>query len=152
MSKKTIALQQHHSNRVMINKVPAAAFFPGSLVELTSADKVQKHSTQNGVVAPAMFALEDANQGKTIDDAYATTGIASVWIPQKGDVVYGILADGQNVSVGSLMGSNGDGTMKIHTANIVAISLEALDLSDSSGAETEDSALGYDKRFKMMIV
>lgn len=149
---KTIVVNQVSRDRAQIERVPAAAFHPGHLLELTTADKVQKHSTQNGLVTPPMFAIEDNLQGKTINDAYATTGRAQVWMPQRGDEVYAVLADGQNVSIGSKLASNGDGTLKTHTANIIAVAIEALDLSDSSGAETEDSALGYDKRLKVRIV
>ena len=148
----TIVLKQVFRDRAQIEKVPAAAFHPGHLLELTTADKVQKHSSQNGVVTPPMFAIEDNLQGKTIDDAYATTGRAQVWIPQRGEEVYAVLADGQNVSVGSTLASNGDGTLKTHTSNIIAVAIEALDLSDSSGGESEDTALGYDKRIKVRIV
>ena len=148
---KTIVVKQVQRDRAQIEKVPAAAFYPGHLLELTTADKVQKHSTQNGVVTPPMFAIEDNIQGNTIDAAYATTGRAQVWIPQRGDEVYAILADGQNVSIGSKLASNGDGTLKIHTANIIAVAIEALDLSDSSGGES-DGTLGYDKRVKVRIV
>jgi len=149
---ETIVLKPIIRDRAQIEKVPAAAFYPGHLVELTTADKVQKHSTQNGVVTPPMFAIEDNIQGKTIDDAYATTGRAQVWIPQRGEEVYAVLADGQTVTIGSKLASNGDGTLKTHTANIIAVALEALDLSDSSGGETEDDSLGYDKRIKVRIV
>lgn len=148
---KTIVVNQVQRDRAQIEKVPAAAFYPGHLLELTTSDTVQKHSTQNGVVCPPMFAIEDNIQGKTIDDAYATTGRAQVWIPQRGDEVYAILADGQNVSIGSLLASNGDGTLKIHTANIIAVAIEAVDLSDSSGGESSGT-LGYDKRVKVRIV
>ena len=148
---KTIVVNQVQRDRAQIEKVPAAAFYPGHLLELTTSDTVQKHSSQNGIVTPPMFAIEDNIQGNTIDTAYATTGRAQVWIPQRGDEVYAVLADGQNVSIGSKLASNGDGTLKIHTANIIAVATEALDLSDSSGGESSGT-LGYDKRVKVRIV
>ena len=152
MSENSIVLRQGQAQRVQLEKIPAAAFYPGHLVELTSADKVQKHSSAAGLTSPPMFAIEDENQGNGIDEAFGTSDRAVCWIPQKGDWVLAILADGQNVSIGSKLTSNGDGTLKVGTANISAIAMEAMDLSDSSGAETEDSALGYDKRLWVMIV
>ena len=149
---KTIVLKQVARDRAQIEKVPAAAFYPGHLLELTTADKLQKHSTQDGVVTPIMFAIEDNIQGNTIDTVYAVTGRAQAWIPKAGDEVYAVLADGQTATIGSKLTSNGDGTLKVGTSNIVAIATEALDLSDSSGGETEDSTFGYNKRIKIRIV
>lgn len=167
MAENSIVLRQGQAQRVELEKIPAAAFFPGSLVELTSADKVQKHSTAGGTVAPTMFALEDENQGNGIDIAYATTGRAVCWIPQAGDWVLAILNDDSAaVVIGAKLESAGNGNLTLHVADtadsddpvtvvarqVIAIAMEALDLSGSSGAETPDSALGYDKRLWVMVV
>jgi len=146
----TIILKQIQRDRAEIEKVPAAAFYPGHLLEITTADKFQKHSGAAGVVAPKMFAVEDDMQGNTIDDAFDTSGRAVGWIPQPGDEVYAVLADGETATIGSKLVSNADGTLKVGTANVVGMSLEAIDLSDSSGAES-DGTLGYDKRIKIVI-
>ena len=146
----TIILKQIQRDRAEMEKVPAAAFYPGHLLEITTADKFQKHSGAAGVVAPKIFAVEDENQGKTINDVFATTGRAVGWIPQPGDEVYAVLADGEDIAIGDKLVSNADGTLKEGTANVVGMSLEALDLSDSSGAES-DATLGYDKRIKIVI-
>jgi len=152
MAKKSIVMRQGQAQRVQIEKAAAAALYPGHMLELTTADKVQKHSTQNGIATPPMFALEDENQGNDITDAFAADDKVVSWIPQKGDWVLAVLADGQTATIGAKLASNGDGTLKVHTSAIVAIAMEALDLSDSSGAETADAELGYDKRLWVMIV
>lgn len=89
----------------------AAALTPGHLVELTSANKVQKHSTAGETAIP-MFALEDELQGKEISDDYAADDPVQVWIPTRGDRVYALLANNENVAVGDFLVSNGDGTLK----------------------------------------
>lgn len=140
-----------------------AALFPGHLLELTSANKVQKHSQAGKNVIP-MFALEDENQGNGVDDAYAANDLVDVWLPQPGDVVLAVLKDGQSIVIGDLLESAGDGTLVKHVADIpngtttevypkqiVGQALEALDLSGSSGTEAA-GALGYDKRLKIRIV
>lgn len=167
MAENSIVLRQGQAQRVELEKVPVAAFYPGHLVELTSADKVQKHSTAGGSVAPIMFALEDENQGNGIDVVYATTGRAVCWIPQAGDWVLAVLNDDSAaVVIGAKLESAGNGNLTLHAADtadsddaitvydrqIVAIAMEALDLSGSSGEETEDTTLGYDKRLWVMIV
>ena len=131
----------------------AAAITPGMLVELTSAGKVQAHSTAGGN-AQRMFAFEDELQGKGINDAYATDDKVQVWVCRPGDQVYAILPDGQNIAVGDLLESAGDGMLQAHSPaseglefpeGVIGVALEAVDLSDSSGAESS-GPLGYDKR------
>lgn len=152
MAENSIVLRQGQAQRVQLEKLAAAAINPGNLIELTSANKFQKHSGDSADVSPVMFAIEDENQGNDIDDAYAADDRVIGWIPQRGDMVLAVLADGQNVAIGASLDSNGDGTLSAGTSNVVAIALEAMDLSDSSGAETEDTLLGYDKRIKVLIV
>lgn len=143
----------------------AAAITPGDLVELTSAGKVQRHSTADGNVLQ-MFAIEDALQGKGIDEDYATADVVRVWIPQRGDIVYARLADEQNVSIGDFLVSNGDGTLKKYTleswesndaqaANKIydrVIVGQVLEAQDLSGLETsESSAVGNSQWVKVRI-
>lgn len=149
-----------------------AAITPGNLVELLPTNKVRKHATASGDAFP-LFALEDELQGNGIDDNYAANDKVQVWFATPGEEVYAILSDGETASIGSFLESNGDGTLKVYTAEswtsadaqaantvysnrIVAISLENKDLAASSG---EDSALqssvsplGYDKRIRVLVV
>lgn len=168
MAKHTIKLKKYSD---VINEITAAAAItPGMLLELTSAGKVQAHSSSGQNAAPIMFALEDELRGNSINDAYATSDQVQTWIPYPGDEVYAILVDGQNIAIGDLLESNGDGRLKKHVADqeswesanpsfnikvyprqIVAQALEAIDLSDSSGAESSGD-LGYNKRIKVRIV
>ncbi len=60
------------------------------------------------------------------------------------------LADGETAVIGSKLCSNADGTLKLGTANIVGMALEALDLSESSGEES-DGIGGFDGRIKIVI-
>jgi hypothetical protein len=111
-----------------------------------------------------MFAIEDENQGNDIDDAYAADDRVVCWIPQRGDQVQAVLSDGENVAIGDYLESNGDGTLKKYVASgqdsdadpitqnrIVGQADEAVNLSDSSGAESSGT-LGYDKRINVTIV
>lgn len=148
-----------------------AEIFPGMLVEEMSTGKLRAHATSQGNVLP-MFALEDELQGNDIDDAYAADDKVQVWIPNRGEQVYAILADGQNVAIGDFLESNGVGYLQKHVPDveswesgskqephsitnysnvIVGTALEALDLSDSSGAESS-GALGYNKRILIRII
>jgi hypothetical protein len=153
---------------IIVEKVANAAITPGMLIEPMSTDKVRAHATAEGNVIP-MFALEDELQGNGINDAYSADDPVQCWIPQRGEEVYAILADGYNIDIGDWLASNGDGYLREHTAEteswevseagsvtvtplqIVAQALEAVDTSDSSGGESS-GALGYAKRIRVRIV
>jgi hypothetical protein len=125
-------------------KVAVAAITPGHLIELTSADEVQVHSTAGGS-AERLFALEDSLQGNTITDAYAADDRVTYGAFNAGDQVYCLLANGENASIGSKLESNGNGELRvvdtdasvgeIGVASIVATALEAVDMSGSSGVD-----------------
>lgn len=147
-----------------------ATITPGMLIEYMSTGKVRAHASAAADVAPAMFALEDELQGKDLGDNYVAGDRVQCWIPYRGDWAYGILADGQNVAIGDKLASNGDGTLRKHVTEvesweeseagkvtvypnqIVAIAREAVDLSSSSGAETNDGTIGFNKRILIQIV
>lgn len=145
-------------------KVAIGVITPGMLIEITSVDKVQAHSVSGGN-ALIMFALEDELQGKTINENYAVADQVQLWIPQRGDQVFAILQDGENVAIGDLVESNGDGTLIKYVADthssaevgtvipnqIIGQVLEAVDLSDSSGAESS-GPLAYEKRVKIRVM
>lgn len=166
MAKKTIKLINHSDS--FFERVAAAAITPGMLIERTSADKVQAHSGAGQNVVPITFALEDELQGNGIDTAYAAADQVFCWSPARGDVVYAILKDGENVAIGDKLESAGNGYLQKHVADvesfesaeagsitvypnqIVGEALEALDLSGSSGEESS-GALGYAKRIKIKV-
>lgn len=135
----------------------AAAITPGQLIELASSGKVQVHSGAGKTALP-MFAVEDELQGKDIHDVYAAGDRVQCWIPGRGDEVYALLADGQNVNIGDKLESNGLGFLRkevrtneswesadtapgggahsLYDQHLVAIALEAQDLSGLEGSES----------------
>lgn len=142
----------------------AAAITPGMLIELASATTVQAHSSAGQNALP-IFALENALEGEGISDAYAADDQVQCWIPGRGDQVNAILADGESVSVGDFLESDGNGRLQKHTADVadssvvsqtiysnqvVGQAVEAVDTSDSSGAESS-GAMGA-QRIKIRII
>lgn len=112
-----------------------SAITPGMLLKTNSSGNVIPHNVAGGPAENA-FALEDALQGRTIEDDYAIGELVQVGIQQPGDVVFGWLAAGETASPGDLLVSNGDGTLKVRTGTDIAkaVALEAVDLTDT-GAE-----------------
>lgn len=169
MAQNTIKLKSYSS--VMIEKEAHAAITPGMLLEINSDDEVLAHNSAGQNILPTMVACENELEGDEITTAYAAADIVQVWIPQRGDEAYMILADGQSVLIGAALESNGAGYLTAHTPDvltpesngtvaaaftvytnqIVAVALEALNLNQSSGAESSGT-LGYNKRIKVRIV
>lgn len=158
MAQNSVILKNYLNVREELNA--AAAITPGMLVEMTSAGKVQAHANA-GFDAIPMFALEDELQGKGIDEDYAADDPVQIFIPQRGDQVNAVLADGENVSTGDFLESDGNGYLQAYSKEdsaagensmaVVAQALEDADLSGSSGTESS-GALGYAKRIKVRIV
>lgn len=109
-------------------RVAAAAITPGHLVEFTSADTVQKHSTAVGVAENA-FAVEDALQGKTINDAYAAGDLVQIDIAAAGAERLVWIAVSQTIVKGDKLTSAGNGNLKKVAAGTdypIAVAAEAV--------------------------
>jgi hypothetical protein len=175
MAKNTIKLLCFGED-IIKNFVANAALKPGHILEQTTADKVKKHATAGGNVAPVMVALENSLEGEDIDDDYAADDQVRCWIPRAGDEGYLWLADGQEVSKHDLLESDGNGRLQKHTADkeswesgsaqlpgsitvypkqIVCEALEAKDLlasAGSLGSEVESSGITGHQRIKVRFV
>jgi hypothetical protein len=116
--------------------VAGAIIKPGHLIKLDTDGEVILHATGGGYAEKA-FALEDALQGRTINDAYAVGELVGFVMCNSGDVVYAWLSVGENVAVGSYLVSNGDGSLQVlaGTEVAIAVALEAKNLSDSESAD-----------------
>lgn len=117
---------------------------PGHLVALNSSSQYVVHAFA-GTATPRVFAVEDALQGKTIDDVYAAGSRVSLLFAQPGDVVYAWLNAGENVVVGDKLASAGDGTLAKVAGGAVplAVALESLDLQDSASEDTRIAVLVF---------
>lgn len=132
-TRKTIKLKVKGSDDELI---AAGAITPGHLVKRSSATQCVVHATAGGP-AERMFACEDALQGKTVDDAYASTNPVSLVRALPGDRINAIIKAGENIAAGDLLVSGGDGTLVERSATptdaldqvVIAVAAEALDLS-----------------------
>lgn len=84
---------------------------PGMLVEVGNGCKVIPHETAGGTSA-RMFAIEDDHQGLTMDDDYTTGQAVHFGTFKPGDELLAILADGETITAGDLLESNGDGYLR----------------------------------------
>ena len=157
-------------SKIRLERVAAGTITPGMLLEINSDDKVVAHNSAGADVAPILFALEDGFQGNDIHDDYSALDRVQVMLCRPGDEVQAILDDGQDISIGDLLESNGNGQLvkfandTIHTDSddstgftaytrvIVGQAIEAVDTSESSAVSSGDSGIGYSKRILIRIV
>lgn len=123
--------------------VANASIMPGMLLANSATQdsggraKVILHGTAGGP-AERNFAIEDALQGRTIADTYVADELVQIINCNSGDVVYGWLAVGENVTTADFLSSNGDGRFQKATGGDtrLAVPLDDLDLSDSDATHT----------------
>jgi hypothetical protein len=119
---------------------------PGHLLEIDSAGDFIVHNTA-GAQAERLFALEDALQGNGIGDDYTSTAPADkvqAYLAQPGDEIQAWLAATENVAIGALLISAGDGTLMealgthsdAYQEYPVAVATEALDLTATGAVAT----------------
>jgi len=123
----------------------AAGIYPGMLVMLNSAGAVVVHDTEGGN-AECAIVMEDALQGKTVDDVYTSGEIVFYGIPVTGAVFNVLLEAGQTAVIGSKLISAGNGKFKVDTDVSSGVTIggrgrmlvteEALDLSASGSSDT----------------
>jgi len=101
--------------------VAAAAIKPGMLVQGVAT--LTPHSAASGRAART-FALERDEMGDGIATDYAIGDVVKVGSFSPGDVVNAIVASGAVIANGSLLESNGDGTLKVGTTLPVARAVE----------------------------
>ncbi len=110
---------------------------PGMLLANTSTvGEVIAHNAA-AAFAERNFALENALQGKTIDDNYADDDLVFIINANPGDVVYAWLAAGESVTPADSLTSNGDGTLKKATSTNyrVAVPLETVVNDDTDAVD-----------------
>lgn len=120
------------------------AITPGHLVEFGGSNDLQKHSAASGNARKA-FALENDLVGDGIDDDYDTGDTVQYGLFERGAEVYALLADGENVSKGDALESDGAGALQAHAAigsgvqvdAIVAYALEAVNASGETRIKVE---------------
>ena len=138
-----MAIKRIHSKGPYIHeeyKAKSALIYPGYLVERDSDDEVAPHAVSGGV-GEAMFAEEDALQGRAVGTIYDDDSTVSCIIPGKGILINAMIEDNEDIAIGDALKSNGNG--KLVKANllesadaideyIIAYACEALDLTGSA--------------------
>jgi len=118
-----ILLATNGEKRPVVEGIAHEAITPGQLIRVRTANgKLEKHGTAGGPAA-RLFALEnpyvDPSATKAINTDWAANGTMRYVHAQSGDLVYAWLADGQNVTAGAPLQSNGAGALTALTGQAV---------------------------------
>lgn len=121
----------------------SAAITPGMLVEMfddAGDPKYRPHSADTRQVSLSV-ALSRDEFNNTIDDPYAIGETVKVGFMSAGTTFYGILPSGQDIAKGDLLQSNGDGKLKIATAETAAANVARFQSLGAPGAVVVDTRI-----------
>lgn len=117
------------------------AITPGELLAFNASNALIPHGTANGA-GLQMVAVESPtavpSSSTAIDTDYASGDTVKYYVPQRGDVLYMWLADGENVDQGDPLSSDGNGDLQEPTVDAALFEgaikfYAAQDLDNSSG-------------------
>ena len=154
------------SNTILIQTTPVpriqeavggASITPGQALIFNSSEALIPHNVEGGNLLPLMVAVEQEWVGNDITTAYASGDDVRYIIPQRGDVIYMWLEDGQTVDKGDpLEVSTTAGVLQEHTPQAVDEGGAATFTSYLNAivgvAEEDTAASGADARIKVRII
>lgn len=135
--------------------VAAAAVTPGELLEI-SGGELQPHSTADGNAVP-IVALEDTTREaaagvKQIDTDYPIGDTVRAYVPVPGELLYMLLADGENVSKGDVLTSDGTGALQAATAAAATSQAQRNSERFMANEDLDNSAGGARARITVMRI
>lgn len=119
--------------------IAAGAISPGDLIELTTSGTVQVHASASAIT-PKLIARELEITGKGLSDNYAAADTTLYYVARSGDEFFMFLKAGENVAIGALLESAGDGTLQAVTTAGEPL-FEALEAEDLSGTGAVDTRM-----------
>lgn len=115
----------------------SATLKPGMIAALNSSGELIAQATE-GAACEKLVILEDALQGKTVNDAYTAGTVADAAVIFPGSEAQVLLKAGEKVVVGDYVTGAGAGKFqKLEASQTpLAVALEACDLTESDAVDT----------------
>lgn len=89
------------------------AITPGMLIErFNSGGVIRWRKATTDIAGPPSIALNQSMFNKGVDDDYGIGELVQAAILHKGATAWGLIASGQNITAGVILGSAGSGTLK----------------------------------------
>lgn len=110
---------------------------PGMIAALNSSGELIAQVAE-GAACEKLVILEDALQGKTVNDTYTAGTVADAAVIFPGSEAQVLLKAGEKVVVGDYVTGSGAGTFqKLESTQVpLAVALEACDLTESDAVDT----------------
>jgi hypothetical protein len=110
----TIFLGGGDDRPIIVNDLATAAIVtPGMLIERDNVGGVIRWKLATADIAgETVVALDQSEVNKGVDDTYAVGDLVKAAHLRKGETAWMLIASGQNVDAGDLLGSAGGGTLK----------------------------------------
>lgn len=115
-SAPTTIILKAEQHMVQNEAVAGGAITPGHLVALNTSGQVVVHPTAGGTSPEKAFAIENDARGHGITDAYASGDRVRYAVCPPGVEVYAILTTSQTITVGDVLESAGNGTLRERVA------------------------------------
>lgn len=115
----------------------SATLKPGMIAALNSSGELIAQATK-GAACEKLVILEDALQGKTVNDTYTAGTVADAAVIFPGSEAQVLLKAGEKVVVGDYVTGTGAGKFqKLESTQVpLAVALEACDLTESDAVDT----------------
>ena len=116
-----MSITRSNPNRILlggdatfVNDLAASATLtPGHLLErFNNSGVIRLRVATADVAGPPLVALDQSMNNKSVDDTYAANDLVEAAVLHKGATAWMLIASGQTVNAGTLLGSAGDGTLK----------------------------------------
>lgn len=128
----------YHAEMRIENSIPASeAITPGHLVEQHDSSGIKWRKNASATEYPTVaVALEFGMMNRGVDDDYAEGESPLVAFLRSGDIWWGLIASGQDITYSEYLQPAGDGTLKSATATTAAANLARFQSLDNPGAVT----------------
>lgn len=115
--------------------------YPGHLIERAPNDRCFLHQPAGGA-AEALFAYENAGDGRTVSDPYPRYDRVRARSLRPGDMLYAYVGGALPITEGKFLQSAGDGTLieaDFLTVQVGGVVAQALELYNPGGGDTNPS-------------
>lgn len=161
-----MAMEDFPANRVLIsrltdspyeNNIPCGvAITPGMLVEnfKDTDNKLKWRPNSSATNMPTMaVAIENTMANRGVDVAYSIGDRALIHFFVPGEVFWGIVPSGQNIALGDMLQSNGDGKLKAATAATAAANVARFQcVPNLNGNGGTGGAVTADTRIRVQVI
>ena len=113
--------------RFTLERIAGGTITPGHLCTIDTSDEAVVNAAAADADPEKLWALENQASGLGIDDDYSSGDRVVMQSSLPGEMIYGLLDNGENVGIGAALESAGNGNLQARTTGaVVAFADEAV--------------------------